>query len=149
MDVSYVMDGAAGFMWSFVCTFIKIEIMELRDIITHIAEERSTTNLSTFCYREWHLLQKEIQIEFLNRRAILSLSIFCRVGTFVGKGLNLNFLLKTILHCNHIWCYVWMECREKRISDFICIFISVYKLNTLLSLYKGQENTKILSWEIL
>lgn len=74
MDVSYVMDGAAGFMWSFVCTFIKIEIMELRDIITHnyTAEERSTTNLSIFCYREWHLLQKEIQIEFLNRRAILS-----------------------------------------------------------------------------
>lgn len=55
MDVSYVMDGAAGLMWSFVHTFIKVEIMELRDIITHVAEEISTTNLSIFYYREWHL----------------------------------------------------------------------------------------------
>lgn len=55
MHVSYVMDGAAGLMWSFVCTFIEIEITELRGTITHVAEERSTTNLSIFCYREWHL----------------------------------------------------------------------------------------------
>lgn len=55
MDASYVMDWAAGLMWSFVCTFVKTDIMELRDIITHIAEEISTTNLSLFYYREWQL----------------------------------------------------------------------------------------------
>lgn len=63
---------------------------------------------------------------------------------YLGKGFSTNLLFKQILFWNHTRCYVQMECNEKkRISGFICIFISVHMSNALPCSDKGQENTKI------
>jgi len=48
MEVFY----AAGLLHEHLFIFLKIEITELRDLITHVALEKSTINLSIFYYRE-------------------------------------------------------------------------------------------------